>query len=230
MICYFQNMGHLERIALGASLFLAGAAFDHFWLGKYFLKPAIGVGTPLGIRANPGVLPVERVAKAQKPRNSPVLTTNFSSLPSAHEKAKPALAQFDTDLEALIQNDFPSATTVEKTPNADGTWVAHEETEDGSVGYRHFSARDELISENWKLANGDDLFRSYYNGGGVKSFTLKRIDGSTTSVTLFESGLYEGRFDEMADGSRVATSYDGLGQLSGKWQIGKNGESTKIED
>ena len=88
---------------------------------------------------------------------------------------------------------------VRKT-NADGTYNSKENLDDGGTVSRSFNSQGQLVGESWKQAGGDELIRTYYDGGGVKGFSEHYGNGSITNITFTQAGLFKGRSDDYPDG------------------------------
>src|SRR6185369_7416109 len=104
----------------------------------------------------------------------------------------------------------------------DGGVMTHEQLDDGSTVNRVFSPRGELRAESQLTLKGDEIQKSYYETGRVKSLSWSRSDGTRIDVRLTPSGIYEGRQDTATDGSKVVTRFDSEGKVVSRWRVYKS--------
>ena len=144
-------------------------------------------------------------------------------------RGDPSKRDFEERLLDQIRDRFPEARMIVRKTNADGTYNSKENLDDGGTVSRSFNAQGQLVGESWKQAGGDELIRTYYDGGGIKGFSEHYGNGSVTNITFTQAGLFKGRSDDYPDGTHVYTGYDDQGQVLDRWSKGKDGKSVRIQ-
>lgn len=129
-------------------------------------------------------------------------------------------------LQNTIHERFPIVNPT-LSAHSDGSSDLNEKNGQGTI-YQHFNPDAILTRETWYKADGEDIYRSYYNSGQLKTVSWNQSNGTLTNLTYMESGLLEGRSDRFADGIVLSTSYNDLGQPSSVWRTDSTGKSVRV--
>jgi YD repeat-containing protein len=142
---------------------------------------------------------------------------------------KPVLSpELEARLLELAQSPIPRAVKPGETVNADGSTDVYGMAEDGRKFYRHFDPRGELTKEGWNDdPGGEEVHRTYYETGQLKTMYWNRRDGSKTSIGFTLAGLYEYRWDKTPDGTEISTDYDDAGQVKSVWRRAQGGKPVR---
>ena len=144
-------------------------------------------------------------------------------------RGDPSKREFEEHLLDQIRDRFPEARMIVRKTNPDGTYNSKENLDDGGTVSRSFNSQGQLVGESWKQAGGDELIRTYYDGGGIKGFSEHYENGSITNISFTQAGLFKGRSDDYPDGTHVYTNYDDQGQILDRWSKGKDGKTVRIQ-
>jgi hypothetical protein len=163
--------------------------------------------------------------------SSPVLESRSKDIRVERPKEEHPLLSEDAEnrLTSLLQGQLPGIRKPGQKQNPDGSVDVFGKSEDGKDIYRHFDPKGELTKEGWTDPTGENLHRSFYESGQLKSVSWFRSDRSLTSLGFSQEGLYEYRYDRLVDGTEYDTSYDDAGQVNGVWRRGADGKNVRVE-
>ena len=130
----------------------------------------------------------------------------------------------------IAEGPAPTLTKSSKVSNEDGSLELYGTTADGAKFFAHVNPKNEMTKEGWNLENGDNVYRAYYETGQIKAMSWNRADHSLTSLNFTETGLYESRYDRLADESTFSTSYDDSGRVKEVWKTVKGGKPVKVQN
>ena len=172
---------------------------------------------------------VTSASAAAPERKLPAAPTASKVIPVVPSGPNKVAGPADDPVLDLVRDRFPEAKIVIRKANEDGTFVSKAALGDGESILQTFNTRGELVGENWKQSSGDEIVRTYYDGGGIKGFSLKHMDGAATLITFTQSGVFKARSDSFPDGDQITTNYDDQGRILEKWRKSKDGRSVRIQ-